>query len=284
MSSFVRNFFLVGIVFLLSQHAIAQRGNFENVLVGELGVTVGSSNYYGDLNTGADLSHSKVAFGVFFRKQFGDYVAVRLTGHYAQLGYSDSYSNNEFQRMRNLSFNTDIYEFAIMGDFNFLRYIPGDPYYRFTPYASIGVGIFSYDPYTFYQGDKVYLRPLNTEGQTFYQDRKAYGNTAFSFPIAFGIKYAVSDKITLSAELGYRFTTTDYIDDVSTSFIGINNFPSSGGHQSLGSILQDRSFEVGQTIGVEGRQRGFSKQKDHFSIFEIGLSFNIMSYRCPTAQ
>lgn len=282
--TFIRNSFLVVALFFFSQKSYAQLGGFENVLVAELGITGGSANYYGDLNPRADFSHSKEAFGIFVRKQFGDYVGVRLAGHYARVGYSDAYSTNDFQRMRNLSFNSDIYEFAIMGDFNFLRFIPGDKYFSFTPYASIGVGIFSYDPYTYYKGEKIYLRPLNTEGQGFYQDRKPYGTTAFSFPIAFGVKYALSDKITFSAEFGYRFTTTDYLDDVSTSFIGADKFAVSGGHPSLGSILQDRSNEVGAVIGVEGRQRGFSKQKDQYSIFEIGLSFNIMSYRCPSAQ
>ena len=279
-----KNLLVLIFLWFFSQGALAQRENYTDVMEGEIGITIGSANYYGDLNPRADLSRSKESFGLFFRKQFGNYVALRLAGHYAQLGYSDSYSDNDFQHHRNLSFSTDIFEIALLGDFNFLKFIPGDKDYSFTPYASIGIGMFSYDPYTYYQNEKVYLRQLNTEGQTFYQGRKPYGTTAFSFPIAFGIKYAVSQKITLSAEFGYRFTTTDYLDDVSTTYIGINKFPPIGGNPSLASILQDRSFEVGTPIGVEGRQRGFSKQKDQFSIFELGVSINIMSYRCPSAN
>ncbi|MEO9209838.1 MAG: DUF6089 family protein [Ginsengibacter sp.] len=279
-----QNLLVLIFLFVFSLSSKAQINDYANVQEGEFGITIGSANYYGDLNTTADLTHSKLAFGLFFRKQLGNYVAVRLAGHYAQLGYSDSYSKNDFQQHRNLSFNTDIYEVALLGDFNFLRFIPGDKDYSFTPYASIGIGMFSYDPYTYYKNEKVYLRQLNTEGQSFYQDRKPYGTTAFSFPIAFGIKYAMSEKITISAEFAYRFTTTDYLDDVSTTYAGINNFPLSGGSPSLASILQDRSYEVGTPIGVEGRQRGFSKQKDQFSIIELGVSINIMSYRCPTAR
>jgi hypothetical protein len=48
---------------------------------------------------------------------------------------------------------------AISGDFNFFRFIPGVPEYSFTPNVSLGVGIFSYNSYTYLNGTKVYLRP-----------------------------------------------------------------------------------------------------------------------------
>ena len=83
---------------------------------------------------------------------------MRISGHYLQLGYSDIYNtNNEFQKRRNLSFNTNVFEIALQGDFNFFKFVPGDPYHRFTPYVTLGVGVFSYDPYAYYRGQKVSL-------------------------------------------------------------------------------------------------------------------------------
>ncbi len=102
-----------------------------------------------------------------------------------------------------------IFEFALRGDFNFFKFVPTDPDHAFTPYATVGVGIFNYDPYAYYNGEKYYLRPLNTEGETFYQGRKAYSTIAVCIPIGFGVKYAVSDKINVSFEIAHRFTTTD---------------------------------------------------------------------------
>ena len=264
----------------------AQSEQYEYVQEGEFGVTAGLGHYFGDLNNRAAVNRPKIAFGAFFRKQFGNYTSLRISGHYALLGYSDIYSDNEFQNRRNLSFNTNIFEIAAQGDFNFFKFIPTDPDHSFTPYATVGIGIFSYDPYAFYNGDKIYLRPLNTEGQTFYKDRKAYGTMAFCFPIGFGVKYAVTDKINISFEVTHRFTTTDYLDDVSTTYIGIDKFPSPNASKSVAGIMQDRSFETGDgiPIGIEGRQRGFSKQKDQYAIAEVGISFNITSYRCPTAK
>ena len=255
-----------------------------DVQEGQYGFTVGAAHYFGDLNNRASFNRPKIAVGAFFRKQFGPYKGLRIAAHFAQLGYSDVYSKNDFQQRRNLSFNSNIWEVTLQGDFNFYKYQPGDPDYSFTPYITFGIGAVSYDPYAFYQGQKVFLRPLNTEGQTFYQNRKAYGPMALVFPIGFGFKYSINDKLNFSVEIAHRFTRTDYLDDVSTTYIGVNNFPTITGQPSLASILQDRSFETGEPIGVEGRQRGFSKQKDQYLIAEVGLSFNLSSYKCPPVR
>ncbi len=275
---------LLLLAFVFGIQAKAQMAEQEYVQEGEFGITAGAAHYFGDLNNRGAINRPKVALGAFFRKQFGNYTALRITGHFAQLGYSDVYSHNEFQKRRNLSFNTNIFEIAARGDFNFFKFIPSDPTHAFTPYATVGIGVFSYDPYAFYNGQKYYLRPLNTEGETFYKGRKAYGTMALCFPIGFGVKYAITDKFNISFEIAHRFTTTDYIDDVSTTYIGIDKFPSPVPGKSVAAILQDRSFETGTPIGIEGRQRGFSKQKDQYMIAEVGLSFNISSYRCPTAR
>jgi len=266
------------------QTATAQYEQYEYIQEGEFGFSLGAAHYFGDLNHRAAVNRPKIAMGVFFRKQFGNYTALRVSGHFAKLGYSDIYSKNEFQQRRNLSFNTDIYEFALQGDFNFFKFIPTDKAHNFTPFITFGIGVFGYNPYAFYKGQKIFLRPLNTEGQTFYQNRKAYGSMATCFPIGGGIKYNVSENLNLSFEITHRFTSTDYIDDVSTTYVGVNKFPAPVGTASLAAILQDRSIETGPPIGIEGRQRGWSKQKDQYIIAEIGISYNISSYRCPSSK
>jgi hypothetical protein len=275
-----------GLSILLAKRTNAQ---YESVVQeGEFGLSAGAAHYFGDLNTNARLNRPKLALGAFFRKQFGNYIAMRVAAHFAQLGYSDIYNkDNEYQRRRNLSFNTNIWELAVQGDFNFFKFVPGDPYYGFTPYVTLGVGAFSYDPYAYYQGQKVFLRPLGTEGQgtAAYPDRKAYGTMAFCFPFGVGVKYNWNDKMNIGFEIVYRFTNTDYLDDVSETYVGADKFPPlPDGSPSLGFLLQDRSYETGDVIGIEGRQRGYPKQKDQYVMAEITVSFNLTSYRCPTAK
>ena len=250
---------------------------------GEFGITAGVAHYFGDLNTRAAINRPKPALGIFFRKQFGNYVGVRLSAHYAQLGYSDVYSKNLYQQTRNLSFNTNIWEVALQGDFNFFKFLPSNPDYIFTPYVTLGVGVFTYDPYAYTNGDKEFLRPLGTEGQLVgYKGRKPYNTLAICLPLGVGFKYNLSEKINLSFEIAHRFTTTDYLDDVSTTYAGSANFSP----LSTALLLQDRSVELDpdNPLGVAGRQRGNAKQKDQYIIAEIGITYNISTYRCPTAR
>lgn len=251
---------------------------------GEFGASLGVGHYFGDLNTRANISRPKLAGGVFFRKQVSNYIGVKLAANYARLGFSDIYNQNETQRRRNLSFNSDVYEVSLSGDFNFFRFMPGFEGYNYTPYVSLGVGLFSYDPFAYLGGQKYFLRELATEGQgsTQYPDRKMYSTTALSIPLAVGFKYALGRDINFFTELGYRFTGTDYLDDVSTTFAPDAFATLPGGTNDPAFLLQDRSYETGTPIGVKGRQRGNSQQKDAYVTLQFGVSFNLSGYRCPT--
>lgn len=281
----IMKFKLLALVVFVSLTTLvnAQDQHNEYVQKGEFGVTLGVAHYFGDLNTRAAINRPKPAIGAFFRKQFGNYVGVRLSAHYAQLGYSDTYSKNEYQKTRNLSFNTNIWEIALQGDFNFFKFIPDDPDYAFTPYVTLGVGVFTYDPYAFTNGEKEFLRPLGTEGQLVqYMGRKPYNTMAIAIPLGVGIKYNLSEKINFSFEVAHRFTSTDYLDDVSTTYAGEQNFTNA----SVAKLLQDRSVEITPLtpLGLEGRQRGWSKQRDQYIIAEIGFTYNISSYKCPSSN
>jgi hypothetical protein len=284
----MKRFFLVGItVFSLIFRTDAQPDN-SYVYQGEFGVMGGASQYFGDLNPDMHFNTPKVVVGLFFRKQITDYIAVRIEGQFSQLGYSDVYNTqNAVDLRRNLSFNTNLWQLGFQGDFNFFRFIPGDGDHRATPYLTFGVGMFSFDPYAYLNGQKYYLREMGTEGQSAgYEGRKPYNNIAAYIPIGLGYKYNLNPKMNISIEAVYNFTTTDYLDDVSKTYAGISNFPTlPNGDPSVAALLQDRSYETGSPpIGIQGRQRGYSNQNDSYIYLEIMFSFNISSYRCPTAK
>lgn len=255
---------------------------------GEFGVGIGAAHYFGDLNTRAKLNRPKFAAGVFFRKNFGNYVAARVDADFAQLGYSDIYNtHNDFMHLRNLSFNTNVWELSLRGDFNFFRFLPGDPEFNYTPYVSLGIGVFSYDPYAYLNGKKYNLRPLGTEGQgsPLYPDRKPYGSMAISIPIGVGFKYAINAKYNIGIEVTYRFTNTDYLDDVSKTYVDPAVFPPlPDGSPSPARLLSDRSYEYGTPIGIKDRQRGVETNKDQFVTALIYFTFNLQSYKCPSAN
>ena len=263
-----------------AQDAIQQEGEF--------GLGLGGGHYFGDLNTRARVNRTKLSASAFFRKNFGNYIAARVNVAFAQLGYSDIYNtHNEYMYRRNLSFNSKVWELSLQGDFNFFRFMPGEPEYSFTPYLTLGVGVFSYDPYAFLNGEKILLRPLGTEGQgsTLYPDRKQYNSMAISIPFGGGIKYALNDRINIGFEVVHRFTNTDYLDDVSKTYVDPSVFPANpDGSASNALLLSDRSYELGEPIGAPGLNRGQSRQKDQFVTALFTVSFNLQSYKCPTAK
>ena len=275
---------LVVAIFLTGYHGYAQQSIVQE---GEFGIGVGAGHYFGDLNTRAKVNRPKIAAGIFFRKNFGNYIALRVAANFAQLGYSDIYNtHNPVMLQRNLSFNTSVWELSVQGDFNFFRFLPGDPEFSFTPYITFGAGVFSYDPYAYLQGQKYYLRPLGTEGQgsAAYPDRKPYSSMAICLPVGAGIKYALNERFNIGFEITHRFTTTDYLDDVSKTYPGAATFPPlPDGSPSPAQLLSDRSYEFGSPIGVKDKQRGISTNKDQYVTALFYLTFNLQSYRCPTA-
>jgi uncharacterized protein DUF6089 len=265
---------------LFAQNAVVQEGEF--------GFGIGAAHYFGDLNTRARLNRPKPAAGIFFRKNFGNYIALRISANFAQVGYSDVYNtHNEYMHRRNLSFNSNIWELGLQGDFNFYRFMPGDPDFRWTPYVTLGASVFNYDPYAYLNDQKYFLRPLGTEGQgtdTSFR-RQPYSSMAVAIPFGVGIKYSINDRINLGFEIVHRFTNTDYLDDVSTTYVDPANFPANpDGTPSTAFLLSDRSYETGTRIGIKGRERGNSKNKDQFVTAMFYISFNLQSYKCPTVN
>ena len=245
---------------------------------GEIGISVGVGHYFGDLNPEINIDRPKFSAALHYTKQMNNYIGIKISATYAFLAYADKYSSNIFQKYRNLSFNTDVWEFSVNGTFNFFRFQPGFEGYDYTPYVGLGVGVFSFDPYAYLNGQKFMLQPIGTEGQgsPLYPNRKPYSTNAISIPLTLGFKYAISPSLNIFSEFQYRFTNTDYLDDVSTTY-ATDAFTAG----SAGYYLNDRSYDVGYSIGQKGKQRGNTLQTDAFATFHMGISFNIEAYKCP---
>jgi hypothetical protein len=258
--------------------------NYNTRYVGEVGIEAGGAEYFGDLHTTTSLKSMKAAAGIFYRYFFNDYFGASAHIHFAQLGYSDAYNTDSFAHARNLSFDTNIWEFSLQGDFNFFRFEPGSLSYRFTPYFTIGLGAFHFNPYAYYHDQKYDLQPLGTEGQgsPLYPKRKKYSLWSFEVPMGVGIKYNLNAAWNVALGATYHFTGTDYLDDVSTTYAGPAAFPPGpAGKQTMASILQDRSGVYGSPIGEAGRQRGNSQDKDRFLSIEVSISYIFETFHCP---
>jgi hypothetical protein len=249
----------------------------------EYGVSAGASQYFGDLNDEYGFRFIRPAVGAFARVHLNPYIALKGGLNYTHVGYYDKYSSNVYNQKRNLSFQSDIFEAAIQAEFNFFRFTTGEIGNRWTPYLTGGVGVFYYDPWAELNGKRYNLRKLGTEGQNAGFDDRKYGKFAMCFPVGAGFKYWLRPGLNIGFEIADRLTTTDYLDDVSTTYVGSNYFPNDPQIQNPAYYLQDRSLEItpSDPLGRPGKQRGNSSTKDQYMMFLVHLSFQLKVYKCP---
>jgi len=273
--------FFVPLCLLIGSYQTVHAQNYYSA--SEYGISVGASQYFGDLNDEYGFKYIRPAIGAFTRYHLTPYISLRGSLLYSHLGYSDHLSSNPYNRKRNLSFQTDVYEGSIQAEFNFFRYHTGEINSRFTPYLTGGVGAFYYNPYAIYNDKKYFLRPLGTEGQQAGINGRNYSKISWCFPIGAGIKYWLRPGMNLGIEIANRLTLTDHLDDVSTSYVGSDKFPTDPMNPNPGYVLQDRSIEIdpNNPLGRAGKQRGNSTTKDQYMMLLVNLSIQLKTYKCP---
>lgn len=244
----------------------------------EAGIFGGGAGYVGDLNQRALIKPSGIAAGAFFQRNLNPYLSVKINYDYGVISAADSTSSSQQFRDRNLSFRTTLNELSLMGEFNFMKYTPGalDGRHRFTPYIYLGGGVVKYNPQADYKGQTYNLRPLKTEGES-----KPYASMAMVFPYGAGVKYNITGSWNLMFNAGYRYTRTDYLDDVSGAYPNPSVFSSSP-NPAASKALSDRSGEFfGSTvIGKAGTQRGDLRKYDSYLFIGFTLSFTFLTSNC----
>jgi hypothetical protein len=174
--------------------------------------------------------------------------------------------------VRNLSFSSDIKEAYLV-----LDYAPLDlTTYRFTPFAYGGAVVFHFDPYTL-DGNKerVYLQPLGTEGQGLaaYPDRKPYKLTQPALSFGGGFRFVVNDNLHLSLEASQRKSFTDYIDDVSKSYVDKDKLMLARGPKAVELAYRGDELPNGLPYPPDGDQRGTPTEMDWY--YFVGLSAEV---------
>lgn len=123
---------------------------------------------------------------------------------YIKLNAEDKNNDREDLKQRNLSFGTSVFS-AQLG----FSYDIFGKNAVVNAYPVMGTGLIYFDPYTYENNNKVFLRDLKTEGQA-----EKYSRTAMVNWIGFGTKANV-EGISIGLEFRYWKTNTDYLDDVS---------------------------------------------------------------------
>jgi hypothetical protein len=270
----LKRIYILLVSFCVSSPLIAQEWEF--------GGWVGGAGYIGDLNPNKPLKFTDLALGANIRYGYSAYSGLKLSFAYGNVRADDANSEFEQHRLRNLNFRSPIIEAALLYEFYFYQLIPRSKEYRITPYVFTGIAGFMFEPSTEYQGNNYKLRELGTEGQgTSVGSKKKYGNIQMAIPFGVGIKYNFASNFNIGLELGYRNTFTDYLDDVSKSYVDQNVLATTNGQ--LASDLSDRSGEVnnGVDIGMPNSQRGDKSKRDFYMFTGLTLSYTLTPIKCP---
>ena len=238
----------------------------------------GTSLYFGEMATSAPtnafklLTKNKVRYSFvgaaeyFFLPHFSTRAELSLF----RLAGSDKNEESD-ARERNLSFRSSNAELSLVAVAHLMPLpIRFDRRYTFNVHFFGGVGMFTLNPKTTYNGKTYALRDYQTEGQP---EKYSWLNT--SFPVGMGIRIETSLNTSLVIEAGYRYTLTDYIDDVSGVFDpdeprkGRYPTPDMLNNDPLRIALSDRRGELTGSPPRGGGVRGNPLTNDGYFLFNI---------------
>ncbi len=262
----------------------------------EFGLIIGASNYVGDINNmfkdGEDNSKEWNQFessfnmynahlmgGIIGRYNFNPRWSLQAAISFSKLSGDDKHFNNS----RNLNFHSSIQELSLVGEFNFLDYRTGSLYHRITPYIFGGIAIFHFNPKTEIlnknsERQTINLRDYHTEGQGFYDNRSNYNLVQLSIPFGLGMKFSVNKYVCIGLQWGFRKTFTDYIDDISSTYVGRQNMTYNVNQTAANASDRTHELEDYQDVyHLEGEKRGNSTTKDWYNFFGLTITSKISS-------
>lgn len=223
---------------------------------------LGTSTYFGELANDGDYIDAKPALSVGLQYYFTNRIGVRAEATWYQLKGDDAKSDVTGRIPRNLSFISNNFEISTTGVLNFFP--QGRRFYQrpsFNLYGFGGVGISYINPKTEYQGKKVALQPLQTEGVK-------YSRIIPVIPFGLGARLKAGPFFNIAFEGGYRKTFSDYLDDVSTVHVDPSSFS-----DPVAAALADRRPELGISPVPAGTKRGNPSKDDGYFLLTVKVEY-----------
>ncbi len=193
----------------------------------ELGFGAGLMAYKGDISPALDPRQVRPAVTGFFRYNATKSVSFRAGLTAGSFGADDRLSSDPFQRARDYSFRTSIYEGSLDVEYNFFTYRSQRKRKNWSPYVFGGLA-------------GILFRPTGNIGPA--RSLLPY----VSFPVGVGVKYEIARPWSIAAEFGTRFTGTDYLDNLGPRDVGVGKLMQGDpSHKDSYSFL---SFTVSYTF------------------------------------
>jgi hypothetical protein len=257
---------------------------------GEVSVILGLSNYQGELASYSTANGFRALVGPVIGIHGGYSLSSRFQLRadliYTKLKGEDALNDREMTRARNLSFFSPIIQLAGGVDWNILGFNLYDEK-AFSPYVTAGASMFYMNPMTIYEGEKVALRPLGTEGQYLedYPEQKPYSQYQPSLQFGGGLKL-LTGGFTIALEGMLYYTFTDYIDDVSTIYITYPELYEKAGPLTAALANRGEFLNSEPVIVPTGTTRGNPDNKDLFGTITVrlGIPLDLASNKIKVRQ
>ncbi len=236
----------------------------------ELGIAGGLSFYSGDISPdefGLYFRDLNPAGGAFARINFGNTFSTRLGFSMTKISGDDMDIGRED---RGLNFRSQIMELALTGELNLLH-LGSKKGLQVVPFIFGGGSIFHFNPEGRLEDNWVELQPLGTEGQGLEGYDEPYNLTQFNLLAGGGIKFIISEALTIGVEIGGRKLFTDYLDDV--GYTEVNYLDVLEGNGELAAQFSNPTIKNPEEGDVNYRRGG--KFDDWYYISSVTLSYRI---------
>ena len=170
----------------------------------EIGVSLGGTNYVGDIGSTSYINPNKLAGTVFFKYNYNPRVALKATYSYLPIAGDDTKAGSNFRNKRRLSFSNTINEVALGLEFNFYEFDISSEDKSWTPYILVELAAFNY---SIIVGETT---PVNKN------------KTALALPIGIGFKSKLIGNLAFSLETKFRYTFEDDLDFISENNLDFN--------------------------------------------------------------
>lgn len=277
---------------------------------------VGATQFLGDLGgrnqVGSDwffdldAASTRYVVNLGFRYKISQYVSVKTGLTFGEIAANDKFTDEPYRNNRNLHFRSPVVEWATQMEVSWMRESIGSRYKirrvrgrgrkgsQVYVYGFAGVALLYMNPMAKYNGKWHSLKPLHTEGQDFVPSRAEYSNWQLTIPFGVGMKYALDKKSSIGLEYGLRKTFTDYVDDVSTSYVYSKWAPNALaiqqtlGYDNVAAGLADPSLNrapdnidsfPGACSACPGQQRGDPSNLDSYMFLMITYQRKIRTSR-----
>lgn len=264
----------------------------------EYGFGAGISNFLGELGganrigtnfaNDLDMRSTRYAFTGFGRIYYHRRIAQKIDFTYTKISGNDAETKEPARNNRNLNFRSPIFELGTQIEIYLISESPMNNRNKLSGtrkkgnnpinlYLFGGISAFYMNPKGLAPNGKwVALQPLRTEGQGAFDTRKPYSRIQMAIPFGLGFSARVTPKIRIGFEASLRKTFTDYMDDVSTTYVDPSVFATSGSSDAaLAAAMADKGLGNIPGSTAPGQQRGDPRDKDSFMTLMLNVSIRI---------